>query len=93
MEHTTVLATLPTGGLPVADSQRVLLEVWNGPEPAPLIDGPAARFDVEGTVIGDGRQWSGVRYTAIEPGTTLPLRDVTPGYQALLLKPTIERWR
>ncbi|MGB6456450.1 MAG: hypothetical protein WBH47_18420 [Streptosporangiaceae bacterium] len=93
MEHTTVLGTLPTGGLPVADSQRVLLEVWNGPEPAPLIAGPVARFDVEGTVIGDGRQWSGVRYTPIELGTALPLHPARFGYQALLLEPLLERWR
>lgn len=93
MEHTTVLATLPTGALPVADGQRLLLEVWNGPEPAPLVPGPATAFDVEGTVIGDGRQWSGVRYTPIELGTALPLTPASFSYQALLLEPMLERWR
>jgi hypothetical protein len=93
-ERTTVMGMLPAGGLPAqASSGRILLEAWLGPEPQPVAWGQVTAFDVEGTIIGDGRQWSGVRYTAIEPGTTLPLRDVTPGYQALLLEPTIERWR
>lgn len=93
IEHTTVLGTLPAGGLPAGDSQRVLLEVWNGPEPAPLVPAPATRFDVEGTVIGDGRQWSGARYTDIVLGTALPLHPARFGYQALLLEPVLERWR
>ncbi len=93
LELTTVLGTLPAEGLPGGDSQRLLLEVWNGPEPTPLVREPAARFDVEGTVIGDGRQWSGVRYTAIALGTALPLHPPRFGYQALLLAPVLERWR
>jgi hypothetical protein len=93
LEHTTVLATLRTGELPTADSQRLLLEVWNGPEPAPLVPSASTRFDVEGTVIGDGRQWTGVRYTPIELGTALPLQAARFGYQALLLAPLLERWR
>ena len=75
------------------DNQRLLLEVWNGPEPAPLVPDSAARFDVDGTVIGDGRQWSGVRYTTIALGTALPLHPPRFGYQALLLAPVLERWR
>ncbi len=93
MDHTIVLGTLPAGGLPAADGQRLLLEVWNGPEPPPLSPGRAATFSVEGTVIGDGRQWSGVRYTPIAPGTALPLNPARFGYQALLLEPVLERWR
>jgi hypothetical protein len=93
MEHTTVLATVPAPGVPVGGSQRLLLEVWNGTEPAPLVSVPAARFDVEGTIIGDGRQWSGVRFTPIELGTPLPLHPARFGYQALLLEPVLERWR
>jgi hypothetical protein len=93
-ERTTVMGMVPAAGLPApASSGRILLEAWHGPPPQHVTGGPVTAFDVEGTIIGDGRQWSGVRYTAIEPGTTLPLRDVTPGYQALLLEPTIERWR
>jgi len=49
-------------------------------------------FGVEGTVIGDGRTWSGARYTVIESGTPLPLVKAQAGYQALLLMPAIERW-
>jgi hypothetical protein len=93
LEHTTVLATLRTGELPAAGCQRLLLEVWNGPQPAPLVPATATRFDVEGTVIGDGRQWSGVRYTPIQLGTPLPLHPARFGYQALLLAPELERWR
>jgi hypothetical protein len=92
-ERIMVLATLPTGALPAADNQRLLLEVWNGTEPEPLVSNPAARFDVDGTVVGDGRQWSGVRYTPIELGTVLKLHPERFGYQALLLEPMLERWR
>ena len=93
VERMTVLGTLPAEGLPAVDCQRLLLEVWNGPEPTPLVTEPTARFDVEGTVVGDGRQWSGIRYTAIELGTALPLHPPRFGYQALLLAPALERWR
>jgi hypothetical protein len=94
LERTIVMSMLPAGNLPgPASSGRILLEAWSGPTPAVLVAGPATIFDVEGTVIGDGRQWSGIRYTPIEAGTSLPLRAATPGYQAMLLEPTIERWR
>jgi hypothetical protein len=94
LERTMVMAMLPAGNLPgPAGEGRILLEAWAGPTPALLAEGPASIFDVEGTVIGDGRQWSGIRYTPIESGTSLPLRAATSGYQALLLEPTIERWR
>jgi hypothetical protein len=92
-ERVMLLATLPIGALPGADNQRLLLEVWHGPEPEPLVFDPATRFDVEGTAVGDGRQWSGVRYTPIELGTALPLHPPRFGYQALLLAPVLERWR
>jgi hypothetical protein len=93
VERMTVLGTLRGEGLPTAGCQRLLLEVWNGPEPTPLVNEPTARFDVEGTVVGDGRQWSGIRYTAIAPGTALPVQSPRFGYQALLLAPVLERWR
>jgi hypothetical protein len=94
VERTTVLGLLPTEGLP-ADvvGGRILLELWRGPTPLPLADGPATSFDVEGTVIGDGRSWTGVRYTAIETGTPLPLQRPRADFQALLLEPRIVRWR
>jgi hypothetical protein len=93
VEHMIVLGTLPAEGRPAGGSQRLLLEVWNGPEPTPLVTEPTARFDVEGTVVGDGRQWSGIRFTTIAPGTALPLHPPRFGYQALLLAPVLERWR
>jgi hypothetical protein len=92
-ERIMLLGTLPIGGLPAADNQRLLLEMWNGPEPEQLVWNQSARFDVEGTAVGDGRQWSGVRYTPIEFGTPLPLHPARFGYQALLLAPVLERWR
>jgi len=94
MERATVLGTLPVARLPEAASTRlVLLEVWNGAAPAPVANGPAAAFDVEGTIVGDGRDWSGARYTTIEPGTPLPLLEPRLDYQALLLEPSIEHWQ
>jgi hypothetical protein len=94
MERTTVLGIVPASNLPgPASSGRILLEAWAGQVPALLAAGPATMFEVEGTIVGDGRQWTGVRYTPIELGTSLPLRVEAAGYQALLLEPTIERWR
>ena len=94
IEGAVVMGTLPTRALPGQSStSRILLERWSGPEPARVADGPVTEFTVEGTLVGDGRQWTGVRYTAIEPGTPLPLEPMPSGYEALLLEPTIERWR
>jgi hypothetical protein len=94
IEEAVVMGTLPTEALPGQSStSRILLETWSGPEPARVADGPVSEFAVEGTLVGDGRQWSGVRYTAIEPGTPLPLEPAPLAYEALLLEPTIERWR
>jgi hypothetical protein len=93
VEETVVMGVLPIGVLPSQSTSWTLLEAWSGPRPAPVAPGPVSEFAVEGTLIGDGRQWSGVRYTAIEPGTPLPLDPTSPGYDALLLEPTIERWR
>jgi hypothetical protein len=94
IEQAIVLGTLPINSLPgQSTTSRMLLETWNGAQPAPVADGLVSEFAVEGTLVGDGRQWTGVRYTAIEPGTALPLEPTRPAYQALLLEPTIERWR
>jgi hypothetical protein len=93
VEETVVMGVLPIGMLPGQSTSWTLLEAWSGPRPAPVAPGAVSEFAVEGTLIGDGRQWSGARYTAIEPGTPLPLDPTRPGYDALLLEPTIERWR
>ena len=63
MDHTTIVATLPTAGFP-ASSELVLVEVWDGPPP-PVLDG-AVEFAAEGTIIGDGRTWAGARYTRVD---------------------------
>lgn len=94
VDRTSVLGTLPLDSLPAeARLRRVLLEIWDGEVPDPVADGPAASFDVEGTIVGDGRHWSGARYTAIAAGTALPLQEPSTAYQALLLDPRIVRWR
>jgi hypothetical protein len=94
VERTTVIGTLPLRNLPAeAGPQRILLELWAGPVPDPLAGGRVAPFGVEGTIIGDGRHWNGARYTAIEPGTPLPLQPPRLDYLALLLEPRIVRWK
>ena len=72
-ERMIMLGLVPTSSLPVEHSQRGLLEVWHGPAPGRLLRERQVEFEVEGTFLGDGRQWTGARYTAIDPGTALPL--------------------
>ncbi len=91
-ERMIMLGLVPTSSLPVEHSQRGLLEVWHGPAPGPIAAGTAVEFEVEGTFLGDGRQWTGARYTAIDPGTALPLDPARFGYLAVLVDPVIERW-
>jgi hypothetical protein len=93
IEESVVMGVLPVGALPGQSTSWILLETWAGPQPAPVALGPVTEFAVEGTLVGDGRKWSGIRYTAIEPGTPLPLEPTPPGYDALLLEPIIERWQ
>jgi hypothetical protein len=94
VERTTVVGMLPAQDLPTdAAGGRILLELWDGQPPPPLAAGTVTLFNVEGTVIGDGRSWTGARYTAIETGTPLPLHRPRAEYQALLLEPRILRWR
>jgi hypothetical protein len=89
-----VLGLLPARQLPdEAATLRMLLEIWRGDSWAPLANGSACTFGVEGTIVGDGRRWTGARFTTIEAGTPLPLPDSKPSYQALLLEPVLERWR
>jgi hypothetical protein len=91
-ERVILLGLVPVASLPVDQFIRGLLEVWHGPTPPPMGAGPSTEFDVEGTYIGDGRQWSGARYTAINRGTPLPLVPARFGYLAVLVEPVIERW-
>jgi hypothetical protein len=91
-ERLIMLGLNPVGALPAAQHQRVLVEVWAGSAPEPNTAGTATGFAVEGTYIGDGRQWSGARYTPIDPGTALPLEPARFGYLAVLVEPVIERW-
>ena len=88
-----MLGTLPVDGLPpVAQPARVLLEVWTGEAP-PVVPGTApVAFDVEGTIIGDGRSWSGARWSALPDDVEPDLSAGTPEHQLLVLRPAIERW-
>lgn len=84
MDHTIVMGTLPTGALPGrAKPARVLLEVWR--------DATDGSFDVEGTIIGDGRPWSSVRYTTLADGDAVPAGD--DGHQVLVVQPYIDQWQ
>ena len=87
-----LMGLVPSGDLPAAAAQRALIEIWHGPRPHRITDGLVTEFEVEGTYIGDGRQWSGARYTMIDPGTALPLEPARFGYLAVLVEPVIERW-
>jgi len=87
-----LLGLMPSGDLPAALSQRVLVEVWHGSAPAPIAAGTATEFEVEGTFISDSRQWSGARYTTIDPGTALPLEPARSAYLGLLVEPVVQRW-
>jgi len=94
MDHTTIMGTVPVGGLPAAAKpNRILLEAWKGETPAPVIGGASTAFAVEGTIIGDGRSWDGARYTEIDGDGEVDLSGATPEHQLIVLKPVIERWQ
>jgi hypothetical protein len=91
MDRTIVMGTLPRGGLPVhSDTGNVLLEVWDGADPPPVVNGPSSTFTVEGTIIGDGRRWSGARWTAV--AEDVDLIAGTPAHQLIRLDVRIDRW-
>ena len=93
MDHTIVMGTLPVGSLPGrAKPNRLLLELWDGDTPPPVAAGPSTAFDIEGTILGDGRHWSGARYTAIDDAAAIDLTAADDGHQLLVLEPMIERW-
>ncbi len=93
MDHTIVMGTLPANGVPGrAKPNRVLLEVWDGDVPAPRARAKATSFDVEGTIIGDGRAWTGARYTVLNRDADIDTSVATPAYQLVVLQPVIERW-
>lgn len=88
MDHTTILGTTPVDGLPkVVAGDLVLLEVWNGAPPPPVVDGDSVEFAVEGAIVGDGRMWSGVRYTPID---AVPSLDVD--HMAVALRTVVAQW-
>ena len=91
MDHTTVMGTLPEGALPGRTKpEKVLLEVWRGERPAAVTSGAPVSFEVEGTIIGDGRSWDGARYTTVTG--TVDLSAGSPDHQLIVVQPVIERW-
>jgi len=91
MDHTIVMGTLPLGGLSGAGgSGRVLLEVWAAGADAP--EGNDATFAVEGTILGDGRTWSRVRYRALSDDEKPDVSAGDVGHQVLVLDARIEQW-
>ena len=88
MDHTTILGTTPAGALPkTVPGDLVLLEIWNGAAPAPIVDGDSVEFSVEGAIVGDGRTWSGVRYTPID---VVP--DLAVSHMAVALRTVVAQW-
>jgi hypothetical protein len=100
MDHTIVMGTLPLDGLPAAAGPgRVLLEVWAGTDGAATGAGAAggesedaATFAVEGTILGDGRTWSRVRYRSLGEDEEPDVSAGDVGHQLLVLDPRIEQW-
>lgn len=92
MDHTIVMGTRPRDGLPGTGAPRVLLEVWDGDTPAPVPGTAPVTFDVEGTIVGDGRPWTGARYSALDEGAPVDLSVAGPAHQLLVLDPIVERW-
>jgi hypothetical protein len=93
MDHTIVMGTVPDGALPVrAKPDLLLLEVWKGEAPVSLVTTAAAPFRVEGTIVGDGRTWTGARWTVLDVGADVELPAATPTRQVLLLRPVVDRW-
>lgn len=92
MDHTIVMGTLPVGGMPDGSVKRgrMLVEVWSGEEPAPVVDGPSATFTVEGTIVGDGRRWTGARYTRLTDQA--PALQGSQHHQLIVVEPYVQRW-
>lgn len=89
MDHTIVMGTLPRAGVPARTKpDRVLLEVWDGDRPPARAGG--VEFDVEGTILGDGRSWSGVRWSRLDDGAEVPTGG--RGHQVLVVQPAIDSW-
>jgi len=88
MDHTTILGTTPLASLPkTVPGDLVVLEVWNGDAPAPTVDGDSVESALERAIVGDGRTWSGVRYTRID---VVP--DLAVAHMAVALRTVVAHW-
>lgn len=93
MQRTIVMGTLPASGLPgPSGGAPALLELWDGTVPRAVVPGAAVSFEVEGTIVGDGRSWSGARYTPLDEHERIDLSVSTRAHQLLVLQPRLERW-
>lgn len=94
MDHTTIMGTVPLGGLPrAAKPNHLLLEAWKGATPAPVVEGASTAFGVEGTIIGDGRAWDGARYTEHAGDADVDFSGATSEHLLVVVRPVIERWQ
>ena len=70
-----------------ADAPLVLVEAWADGGDAPADD--EATFDVEGTIVGDGRRWQRVRFSTVQTAA-LPVTDEV--HQTVVVRPAVNRW-
>lgn len=88
MDHTIVMGTLPLAALPSDADELVLLQVWS--DEGDITTGSGAEFEVEGTIVGDGRTWRRARFSAIESADeALP---VNGAQQVIVVRPQRARW-
>jgi hypothetical protein len=93
MHHTTIVGLQPVGAMPPATRGRLLVELWKGDEPAPLPGTTPVAFAVEGTIIGDGRDWSGARLSPLADDAVLDVPAGSPEYIVTEIRAVINEWR
>jgi hypothetical protein len=93
MHHTTIVGMQPVGAMPPATRGRLLVELWKGDEPAPLPGTTPVAFAVEGTIIGDGRDWSGARLSPLADDAVLDVPAGSPEYIVTEIRAVINEWR
>ena len=93
MHHTTIVGLLPEGPMPAATRGRLLVELWKGDAPAVIPGTSPANFRVEGTIIGDGRDWTGARISALGSDATVDLSGANPEYLIVEIDARINEWR
>ena len=88
MDHTIVMGTLPVGTLPSNDDKLVLLQVWSDKDDTSTT-GRGAEFEVEGTIVGDGRAWRRARFSTADSADAA---HHAAGQQVIVVRPQRARW-